>query len=374
MANNHLLSSLFLVLSLAILVPSKASAVPAIFLLGDSMLDVGTNNFVNGSIARADFPRNGVDFPNSEPTGRFSNGYNVADFLAKLMGFNRSPEPYLSLPTPRPGFGDGSFQGVNFASGGSGLLNETGQIYVVVPMSEQVQQFRAVDNILTAVMGQESARKLVSQSLFVFSSGSNDIFAYFMRLANGLPVPTPAEFITSQITAYESYITELYNLGARKFGIISVGAIGCCPAQRALAINPDGGCLAIVNIFATTFNSELVTLLHNISSKLPGIKYSIGDMYTMTAHVIETPQDYNFTEVESACCGIGRYNAEEVCYIRSRLCQNRSDYLFWDQFHLTEAAAHLAADYLYHGNTTYATPVNFFQLVEDNHSTILLNT
>ncbi|KAK2974321.1 hypothetical protein RJ640_026882, partial [Escallonia rubra] len=374
MAHNHLLSSLFLVLSLAILVPSKASAVPAIFLLGDSMLDVGTNNFVNGSIARADFPRNGVDFPNGEPTGRFSNGYNVADFLAKLMGFNRSPEPYLSLPTPRPGFGDGSFQGVNFASGASGLLNETGQIFVVVPMSEQVQQFRAVANILTAVMGQESARKLVSQSLFVFSSGSNDIFAYFMRVASGQPVPTFAEFITSQITAYESYITELYNLGARKFGIISVGAIGCCPAQRALAINPDGDCLAIMNIFATTFNSELVTLLHNISSKLPGIKYSIGDMYTMTAHVIETPQDYNFTEVESACCGIGRYNAEEVCNIRSRLCQNRSDYLFWDLFHLTEAAAHLAADYLYHGNTTYATPINFFQLVEDNHSTILLNT
>jgi hypothetical protein len=35
-----------------------------------------------GSMARADFPHNGIDFPcASRPTGRFSNGLNSADFL-----------------------------------------------------------------------------------------------------------------------------------------------------------------------------------------------------------------------------------------------------------------------------------------------------
>ncbi|PON33666.1 SGNH hydrolase-type esterase domain containing protein [Parasponia andersonii] len=42
--------------------------VPAIFILGDSTADVGTNNFLPGSNARADFPHNGVDFPQSIPT------------------------------------------------------------------------------------------------------------------------------------------------------------------------------------------------------------------------------------------------------------------------------------------------------------------
>ncbi|KAK3001802.1 hypothetical protein RJ639_022017, partial [Escallonia herrerae] len=326
------------------------------------------------SIARADFPHNGVDFPNSEATGRFSNGYNVADFLAKLMGFKKSPEPYLSLYTPRPSFGDGTFRGVNFASGASGLLNETGQNLVRLFLRIASPTIPRSRNILTAVMGQESAQKLLSQSVFVISSGSNDVFAYFMRLANNQSVPTPGEFITSQLTAYESFITELYNLGARKFGIISIGAIGCCPVQRALPINPGGDCLGIMNSFATTFHSGLVPLLQDLSSKLPGIKYSIGGMYTMTMHVLETPQDYNFTEVETACCGTGRYNAEEVCNIDTSLCQNRSNYLFWDLYHLTEAAAHLAADYLYHGDTAFVTPINFSQLVEDNHYTILLNT
>ena len=45
------------------------------------LADVGTNNFIPGSQARANFPYNGIDFPQSRPTGRFSNGFNSADVL-----------------------------------------------------------------------------------------------------------------------------------------------------------------------------------------------------------------------------------------------------------------------------------------------------
>lgn len=73
---------LLVVLSFAMAVFHLADAVvPAAFILGDSTADVGTNNFVPGSTARADFPFNGIDFPQSRPTGRFSNGLNSADFL-----------------------------------------------------------------------------------------------------------------------------------------------------------------------------------------------------------------------------------------------------------------------------------------------------
>jgi hypothetical protein len=70
------------VLWLAIVGLGFANAeVPAVFVLGDSTADVGTNNFLPGFKARADFPPNGIDFPSSRPTGRFSNGFNSADFL-----------------------------------------------------------------------------------------------------------------------------------------------------------------------------------------------------------------------------------------------------------------------------------------------------
>ena len=60
---------------------AQAHKVPAIFIFGDSTADVGTNNFLPLSNFKANFPHNGIDFPQSIPTGRFSNGLNSADFL-----------------------------------------------------------------------------------------------------------------------------------------------------------------------------------------------------------------------------------------------------------------------------------------------------
>ncbi|KAK3129203.1 hypothetical protein QOZ80_6BG0473620 [Eleusine coracana subsp. coracana] len=71
---------------------------PAIFVFGDSTLDVGNNNYLTGpDVPRANEPYYGVDFPGSVPAGRFSHGYNIADYLAKNMGFKSSAPAYLSL-------------------------------------------------------------------------------------------------------------------------------------------------------------------------------------------------------------------------------------------------------------------------------------
>lgn len=60
---------------------SAGQMVPGIFVFGDSLVDVGNNNHLKLSLAKADFPHNGVDFPGRKATGRFSNGENAADFL-----------------------------------------------------------------------------------------------------------------------------------------------------------------------------------------------------------------------------------------------------------------------------------------------------
>lgn len=58
--------------------------VPAVFVFGDSTMDVGNNNYLSGeNVPRANKPYYGVDYPTSRPTGRFSNGYNVADFIGR---------------------------------------------------------------------------------------------------------------------------------------------------------------------------------------------------------------------------------------------------------------------------------------------------
>lgn len=67
-----------------IVISSADLAVPAVFIFGDSTLDVGTNNLLASKL-RADVLPNGIDFPSSLPTGRFSNGFNSADQIGMQL-------------------------------------------------------------------------------------------------------------------------------------------------------------------------------------------------------------------------------------------------------------------------------------------------
>jgi hypothetical protein len=64
---------------------SAAQMVPAMFVFGDSIADVGNNNYLQLSFAKANLPYYGIDFPTKKPTGRFTNGMNPADFLGELI-------------------------------------------------------------------------------------------------------------------------------------------------------------------------------------------------------------------------------------------------------------------------------------------------
>ena len=61
--------------------------VPAIYVFGDSLADVGNNNYLQFTILKANFEHNGVDYPGRKATGRFSNGKNGADFLGTFAFF-----------------------------------------------------------------------------------------------------------------------------------------------------------------------------------------------------------------------------------------------------------------------------------------------
>ncbi|KAG8368033.1 hypothetical protein BUALT_Bualt15G0003100 [Buddleja alternifolia] len=315
--------------------PHSADETPSsLFILGDSTADVGTNNYIPESLLKANFPHNGIDFPHSRATGRFSNGFNTADFV-----------------------------GVNFASAGSGLLDVTGPKTMVVPLSQQISQFSTVKDNITALIGSAATKTVLSKSLFFISVGGNDISGYF---ATNTTIPAD-QFISNLISTYSNHITNLYNLGARKFGIISVPPLGCCPSQRLVQklINGADGCFEPENDFAMSFYTALESLLINISSQLPGIKYSLGNGYKMTIDVIENPHASGFENVDSACCGTGILNAQGPCNSTASLCSDRRKYLFWDYVHPTKKAAYLAAKTLYNGPPYYVSPINFAQLAKD---------
>jgi phospholipase/lecithinase/hemolysin len=71
-----------------------------------------------------------------------------------------------------------------------------------------------------------------------------------------------------------------------------------------------------------------------------------------------------FKEVQTACCGVKRFNGEGICDKNANLCLNRHEYLFWDLFHPTMTASKLAALTLYAGEPRFVSPINFKQLAE----------
>lgn len=61
--------------------------VPAMFIFGDSVVDVGNNNHLL-TVVKANFPPYGRDFITHSPTGRFCNGKLAADFTGKKTDIN----------------------------------------------------------------------------------------------------------------------------------------------------------------------------------------------------------------------------------------------------------------------------------------------
>jgi phospholipase/lecithinase/hemolysin len=333
---------------------------PSIFVFGDSTVDVGTNNLLIKSEARANILPNGIDYPYAIPTGRFSNGLNSADQIARQFGISSSPPPFLSLLQDMSTFKKNILLGANFASGGSGVLDDTGdQRYKeVVPLGTQIQQFDTIRRNFSEIMGPEATVSTLSKSIFIVSVGSNDLFDY-NQTTNTL---SPQDYIINLQQTYHNHLQNLYNLGARKLGIVGVPPIGCCPAVRN-ALNLSG-CVDLLNEFASGFNTQLEILLHDMSTALPDMKYALGNSYEMTLDIINNPLAFGINEINSACCGQGDLNGASPCIdiYKPNLCMNRDQYLFWDMFHPTERAAGIAALTFYGGGTKYVTPMNFSQL------------
>lgn len=129
---------------------SSSPQVPAMFVFGDSLVDNGNNNYLS-SLARSNYMPYGIDFTGG-PTGRFSNGKTIIDFLGNfnlltfLLTFSlvfqsifngdvhihNFAGDFLGLPL-LPAFVDtftGSvdiLKGVNYASAAAGILDETGK-------------------------------------------------------------------------------------------------------------------------------------------------------------------------------------------------------------------------------------------------------
>ncbi|KAJ3689694.1 hypothetical protein LUZ61_018858 [Rhynchospora tenuis] len=337
-----------------LLAVTKAKETVPIFVFGDSLADNGNNNNLNVPlIDKSNFPYNGIDFPGGDATGRFSNGFNSADFIAQLLGFSIGPPSYASITKPCQ-----MLNGVNFASGGSGIQDYTGP--GTINMATQIKYFQNVTQVLQQNLGRNQAKRKIAASLFVIVTANNDMFEYFY--ATGAANSTINEqFINNLVDRFIQHLTSLYNSGARKFYIAGTAQVGCVPFLTSR--NPAGTCIDIMNQLSMQYNTIALLRVKQLSSQLRGMRYSYSNVYRMASDIRENPNSFGITDLQSACCGGGKFNGEVQCTVNATFCANRDNHFFWDWFHPTQAVSRIISRLAFYGSPIYATPINIKKLV-----------
>ncbi|KAK0607127.1 hypothetical protein LWI29_009793 [Acer saccharum] len=339
-----------------------ASDVPANFVLGDSLVDVGNNNYIV-SLSKANYPPNGIDF--GSPTGRYTNGRTIVDIIGQEFGLGFTP-PYLA-PTTK---GSVVLQGVNYASGGGGILNETGKIFGGrINLDAQLDNFANTRQDIISSIGSPAALKLLQMSLFSVTIGSNDFinnyFTPVLSFAEQKLVP-PETFVATMISKFRLQLTRLYNLGARKVIVVNVGPIGCIPYQRDMNPSAGGSCAALPNQMAQLFNIRLKSLVAELGSSLEGSKLVYADVFRIVEDIIQNYRSYGFENTDHACCYVaGRSGGLIPCSPLSKVCTDRSKYVFWDPYHPSDATNVIIAKRLLDGDSDDISPVNVRKLVEE---------
>ncbi|MCO5606781.1 hypothetical protein L7F22_060971 [Adiantum nelumboides] len=341
---------LFCECGLAVVYVPEEKPVPAIFGFGDSLLDAGNNNGLR-TLAKANHPPYGQDFPTRTATGRFANGYMILDLIALKLGLPLTP--IHSDPSTK---GVNLLHGVNFASAGSGIQSYVGrELGKVASLDAQIQQFAQVKEEIIATIGVNATSFLIKKSLFYIVTGTNDWLLY-TGTPIGLKFYTEPQYRDLLITKFILQIKELYNLGARRVAVVGLGAFGCCPGQMSFNKALNGTCVQSLNEVAKDFNDHWKPQFLALSSSLPGSYFTFEDAYTALLTVRNNPSDYGYNIVDRACCSIDKYQLFPFCLKGFPSCENVEDHLFWDAHHPTSRFQAQFLDLVWNNGPPYSYP------------------
>ncbi|KAJ9691837.1 hypothetical protein PVL29_011113 [Vitis rotundifolia] len=354
-----------LVFCACLLIPSRGLSHPhqtqkhvAFFIFGDSLFDAGNNKYINTTDQRANFWPYGETFF-GHPTGRFSDGRLIPDFIAE----------YAKLPFLPPYLQPGSNQltyGANFAFAGAGALDETYQ-GKVINLNTQLTYFKNMEKLLRQKLGDEAAKKILLEAVYLISIGTNDYLSpYFTNssVLQSYPQKLYRHMVIGNLTVV---IKEIYEQGGRKLGVLSLGPLGCIPAMKAIKKPGTGECIEEASEQAKLHNKALSKVLQKLESKLKGFKYSMFDFYTTFEDRMNNPSKYGFKEGKTACCGSGPYRALVSCggegtMKEYELCGNVREYVFFDGGHPTDKANQEMAKLMWSGTHNITGPYNLKEL------------
>ncbi|KAK4591488.1 hypothetical protein RGQ29_021620 [Quercus rubra] len=299
----------------------------ALFIFGDSLVDAGNNNnYINSTTeAQANYGPYGETFF-KYPTGRFSNGRIIPDFIVI----------HYSL----------DFIAYKAASGGVFFRCGTPKD-AVIDLKTQLQYFKKLEKLLREKLGVGETKTLLARAVYLINIGF-DGYGVLLFTTN-----------SSALQSYPQEEYEIYKKGGRKFVIPNLGPFGCLPFARALnrALGNTGACLQEVNPIVKLHNEELSKVLQELEGEFNGFKYSIVNSYTYLSEIIHNPSNYGFKESRIACCGTGPYRGMFSC--------GGNEYVFLDSIHPSEKASQQFVELMWNGTLNITGPYNLKEFFEN---------
>ncbi|VFR03548.1 unnamed protein product [Cuscuta campestris] len=329
----------------------------AMFVFGDSLVDAGNNNYLVDSLAKANYVPYGIDFRG--PTGSFSNGKTIVDYLGDLLEI-----PVVPAYADPSATGKNVLKGINYASAAAGILNETGRTFGDrFTFSQQIENFqRTLKYQLQREMREEELIGYLNKSLVVISIGSNDYVNNYLlpSLYSTSYTYNPTNFADLLVEHFSKQLTVLHGLGLRKFLLGGIGPLGCIPNQLATQAAPQGQCVSHVNDMVEHFNFRLSDLVDQLNRDLVPSVFVYGNTFLAFSNIITNASTYGFVVKDQGCCGISKLQI--TCLPFSVPCPDRTKYIFWDSFHPTQAVNQILAKNAYSGPPSLCYPMNVQQL------------
>ncbi|KAM7500740.1 hypothetical protein LguiA_025154 [Lonicera macranthoides] len=339
----HVYHYIFVLVSINIAKAQAQSLNHSLYSFGDSFVDPGNNNYLD-TIAKANSPPYGQDFVNGTPTGRFTNGRQVTDFIALNLSALNYPRAYLD---PNLSLED-LMSAVGFGSAGTGFDPLTPPILDVIPISTQLKYFIEYKRRLVAAIGEKNTEDKIGRALVYVTAGTNDFIVNYFSSASSRPdMYTIPEYQSFLLQLIRQFIQGLMDQGVRRIAFSGLPPLGCLPTSITLysndSANVDGprDCVEYLNTVAQDFNLMLQNELMTMQNSLNGSKIAYIDFYGPVNDTIKNPQKYGFDQVNRGCCGSGTIEQGILCSLIPILCPDASKYVFWDATHFTEKAYYI---------------------------------
>ncbi|XP_024542458.1 GDSL esterase/lipase At4g28780 [Selaginella moellendorffii] len=158
-------------------------------------------------------------------------------------------------------------------------------------LPQQVDDFQSMASQLQQQLGSNESSSLVSQSIFYICIGNNDVNNEFEQRKN-----LSTDFLQSVLDGVMEQMHRLYEMGARKFVVVGLSAVGCIP----LNVQRDGSCAPVAQAAASSYNTMLRSALDEMSSTHQGIHIVLTNFYDLMVDTNTNPQQFGKKKIDES--------------------------------------------------------------------------